>query len=269
MTDAQQSTVLDKILAHKRTEVAARKAAVSVDALRQQIEKQTPPRGFVDALRRKAEQGLPGVIAEIKKASPSKGVIRADFDPPAHAKSYADGGAACLSVLTDEQFFQGHDDYLVAARAAVDLPVLRKDFVVDDYQIYEARALGADCVLLIVAALNIMTLTTLYQCARNLGLDVLIEAHDRAELDAALSLNPALVGVNNRNLKTFETSIEHSLELAPSVPEQTLFVTESGIADSATVGRLRAGGINHFLVGEAFMRQPDPGTALQTLFNGS
>lgn len=267
MTDAQQGTVLDKILAHKRTEVAARKAAVSLDALRRRIDDQDAPRGFVEALRRKAAANQPGVIAEIKKASPSKGVIRADFDPPAHARSYAAAGAACLSVLTDEQFFQGHDDYLIAARAAVDLPVLRKDFVIDDYQIYEARALGADCVLLIVAALNIMTLTTLYQCARNLGLDVLIEAHDRTELDAALSLRPDLVGVNNRNLKTFETSIEHSLELAPLVPEQTLFVTESGIADPATVARLRAGGIQHFLVGEAFMRQPDPGAGLQALFS--
>lgn len=259
-------TVLDKILEHKHAEVKERKNRVSLAQLRERIAQQAVPRGFVLALQRKIAQQQPAVIAEIKKASPSKGVIREDFEPAAHARSYEQAGAACLSVLTDEAFFQGHDDYLLAARAAVELPVLRKDFVVDEYQIFEARALGADCILLIVAALPIMALTTLYQCARNLGLDVLIEVHDANEMAAALSLQPDLVGVNNRNLKTFETDINHSLALAPQVPASTLLVTESGIGDAQTIARLRGADIHAFLVGEAFMRQPDPGQALATLF---
>ncbi len=263
---AAQTTVLDRILARKREEVTERKARVPLAELRARIAEQKPPRGFCAALKARLAQQQPAVIAEIKKASPSKGVIREDFEPAAHARSYAAAGAACLSVLTDESFFQGHDDYLLAARAAVPLPVLRKDFVIDDYQIFEARALGADCILLIVSALNILSLTTLYQCAHNLGLDVLIEVHDEVELAAALSLKPALVGINNRNLKTFETDIEISLRLAPEVPSDTLLVTESGIADAEAVAQLRRAQINCFLVGEAFMRQPDPGAALTALF---
>ncbi|MGI9328915.1 MAG: indole-3-glycerol phosphate synthase TrpC [Pseudomonadales bacterium] len=265
-SQAEQSTVLDRILTHKRDEVSERKARVPLAELQARIDEQAPPRGFCAALNARLLRQQPAVIAEIKKASPSKGVIREDFEPAEHARSYAVAGAACLSVLTDELFFQGHDDYLLAARSAAPLPVLRKDFVIDDYQIFEARALGADCILLIVSALNIMSLTTLYQCARNLGLDVLIEVHDEVELAAALSLKPALVGVNNRNLKTFETDIENSLRLAPKVPSDTLLVTESGISDSDTVARLRDAQINCFLVGEAFMREPDPGAALTALF---
>lgn len=261
-------TILDRILEQKLAEVARRQARVPLQSLKATARALPACRGFVAALAAKVAQGQPAVIAEIKKASPSKGVIREDFDPAAHAESYERAGAACLSVLTDEPFFQGHDDHLQAARQAVALPVLRKDFVVDEYQIYEARALGADCVLLIVAALDIMRLTTMYQCARDLGLDVLIEVHDSAELAAAQTLQPALIGINNRNLKTFETTVDHTLALAPSVGPGTLIVTESGISDPEVVQLLRRNGIGAFLVGEALMRQPDPGAALEDLFRG-
>ena len=258
------STVLDEILAHKKTEVAERKARRTEADLEAAITDE--PRGFVAALQDKLRSGASAVIAEAKKASPSKGLIRETFDPAEIARSYEHGGAACLSVLTDEKYFQGHDDYLVAAREAVALPVLRKDFVVDRYQITEARALGADCVLLIVSALNIMELTTLFQHAKNLGLDALIEVHDKTELDAALTLGPKLVGINNRNLKTFEVSLHNTIELLPSVPEGVLLVTESGIHTSDDVAMMREHNVNSFLVGEAFMRQPDPGDALRDLF---
>ena len=258
------SDILDDILATKAREIAARKAATPVEELRENITDK--PRGFVEALRRSTAAGRPGVIAEIKKASPSKGVIREDFDPQAIAKSYAASGATCLSVLTDEQYFQGADNYLRAARACVDLPVIRKDFIVDEYQITEARALGADCVLLIVAALNIMQLTVLNQAARGLGMDVLIEVHNRAELDAALSLSPNIVGINNRNLKTFETSLNTTLDLLSAIPDHVTVVTESGIASRDDVDAMRAQGVHCFLVGEAFMRAPNPGQALQDLF---
>ncbi|MDH3644062.1 MAG: indole-3-glycerol phosphate synthase TrpC, partial [Gammaproteobacteria bacterium] len=203
-----EATVLDRILHDKRLEVAERKAVRSLAELKAAIADKPPARGFIAALRAEVEAGNPAVIAEIKKASPSKGVIREDFDPVAIAQSYAAGGASCLSVLTDEKYFQGHDDFLIAARAAVDLPVLRKDFVVEEYQLFEARNLGADCVLLIVAALDIIQLTVLHHKARDLGLDVLMEVHNDVELQAALSLQPKLVGINNRNLKTFETTLQ-------------------------------------------------------------
>jgi indole-3-glycerol phosphate synthase len=206
------------------------------------------------------------VIAEIKKASPSKGVIRADFDPVAIARAYQAAGAACLSVLTDVDFFQGHDDYLQAARAAVALPALRKDFVVDPYQVVETRALGADCLLLIVAALSPSRLRELYALARSIGLDVLIEVHDAAELDVALALRPTLVGINNRDLKTFETRLETTYGLLDGIPDGVLVVTESGIRDQADVAAMHHAGVHAFLVGEAFMRADDPGAALAALF---
>lgn len=259
-------TILDEILAHKRTEVAERQRVRSLDSLRAEAEACPPTRGFADALERKVLAGASGVIAEIKKASPSKGVIREAFDPVSIARSYAKGGAACLSVLTDERYFQGHDDYLEAARAAVDLPVLRKDFVVDAYQLYEARALGADCVLLIAAALDAQQLTTLHEAATALGLDVLVEVHDGEELDSALKIGPRLIGINNRNLKTFETRLETTYGLLPAIPDNVTVVTESGIASRDDVDAMRQRGVHCFLVGEAFMRAPDPGAALAEMF---
>ena len=260
------SDILDTIIATKREEVAARKLHTTVAELRARAADQAAPRGFVARLQQAARSKTPGVIAEIKKASPSKGVIREDFDPAAIAATYASHGAACLSVLTDEQYFQGADQYLIDARNAVDLPVIRKDFNVDEYQIYEARALGADCVLLIAAALDIMRLTVLNQLARGLGLDVLIEVHDKTELEAALSLKPALIGINNRNLKTFETSLDTTLDLLPQIPADVTVVTESGIASAADVSLMREHDVHCFLVGEAFMRAADPGMALEQLF---
>ena len=260
------SDILDKIIATKHTEVAERRRSIDSEALRRTAEKRTDFRPFVDALKQKAALEQSGVIAEIKKASPSKGVIRAQFDPQAIAQSYAQAGATCLSVLTDEDYFQGHDQYLIDARACVDLPVIRKDFIIDDYQIFEAAAMGADCILLIVAALNIMKLTTLTQTARGLGLDVLIEVHDTVELQAALTLNPTLVGINNRNLKTFETNLATTTDLLEQIPDEVTVVTESGIASPADVTYMREHGVHCFLVGEAFMRAEDPGQALQTLF---
>ena len=259
-------TVLDEILANKREEVAARKVATPLVELRAAATDLPPCRGFHGALARKIASGLPAVIAEIKKASPSKGVIRASFDPPEIAAQYQAGGAACLSVLTDERYFQGSDDYLVAARAVVDLPVLRKDFVVDEYQLFEARRLGADCVLLIVSALTIMELTVLHGQAKNIGLDVLLEVHDGNELDAALALKPAMIGINNRNLKTFETALTTTTDLLDAIPAGVLVVTESGIHTTDDVNQLRDFGVDAFLVGEAFMRAEDPGQALRRLF---
>lgn len=260
------SDILERIVATKRAEIIERREQVSVDDLRNKAADVEPPRGFAARLHAAASAGKPGVIAEIKKASPSKGVIREQFDPMAIARSYADHGATCLSVLTDEQFFQGKDQYLLDVRATVDLPVIRKDFLVDEYQVYESRALGADCVLLIVAALNIMQLTVLNQLARGLGMDVLIEVHDLTELQAALSLQPSLVGINNRNLKTFETSLDTTINLLPHIPDDITVVTESGIGAAADVARLRANEVHCFLVGEAFMRAPEPGEELQKLF---
>lgn len=260
------SNILDTIVATKREEVAARKLATPVDVLREQIADAAPTRGFTAALQSAASQGKSGVIAEIKKASPSKGVIREHFEPVSIAESYAAHGATCLSVLTDEQYFQGSDQYLTAVRDAVDLPIIRKDFTVDEYQVFEARALGADCILLIAAVLNIMRLTVLNQLAKGLGLDVLIEVHDKTELEAALSLQPALIGINNRNLKTFETSLQNTIDLLPHIPSGVTVVTESGISSRDDVAAMRAHDVHCFLVGEAFMRADEPGAALAELF---
>lgn len=266
MSQLKTGTVLDQILDHKRQEIVARQDKRPMKDLRQQARSAPATRNFAAAIAAEIEAGNPAVIAEIKKASPSKGIIRSDFDPQAIAISYQAAGASALSVLTDERFFQGHDDYLISARGAVRLPVLRKDFIVDEYQIYEARVLGADCILLIVAALDIMQLTVLYHVARGLELDVLIEVHDETELAAALTLNPTLVGINNRNLKTFETTLDTTYRLLSGIPKDVTVITESGIATRQDVVAMRAHGVHGFLVGEAFMRQADPGAALAAMF---
>ena len=261
------SDILQSILARKAGEIAERSSSVSLDELQQRAATATKPRGFVMALRQKIADGHPAVIAEVKKASPSQGVIRADFDPAAIARSYEAGGAACLSVLTDMDFFQGADAYLRDARDACALPVLRKDFTIDAYQVYEARTLGADCILLIVAALSDAALMEFSTLAHKLGMDVLVEAHDATELDHALATPARLIGVNNRNLRTFETSLDTTLALRERVPADRLLVTESGIHARADVQRMREAGINAFLVGEAFMRADDPGMELRRLFD--
>lgn len=263
------STILDRILATKADELVQRKAQRSQADIESELANAavTDPRGFVAALRRQAEQKQPGVIAEIKKASPSKGVIRADFDPAAIAEDYAANGASCLSVLTDEEYFQGSDAYLREVRAAVDLPIIRKDFTIDPYQIFEARLMGADCILLIASALSRTELATLHATAKDLSLDVLIEVHDRAELEIALTLDPNLIGINNRNLKTFETSLNTTLKLLSEIPESTTVVTESGIGRRQDVEAMLSQGVYCFLVGEALMRQPSPGAALSELFD--
>ena len=260
------SDILERVVAVKRQEVPAARALVSETALRELASVQDAPRGFAAALRERLAAGKAGVIAEIKKASPSKGVIRAQFEPAAIAASYARHGAACLSVLTDQQFFQGHADYLRAARAACALPVLRKDFMIDAYQVIEARAMGADCILLIAACLSDAQMADLESCAIELGLDVLVEVHDGAELERALRLKTPLLGINNRNLRSFEVTLETTLGLLPQVPADRLLVTESGILGRADVQRMRAAQVNAFLVGEAFMRADDPGLALAALF---
>ncbi|MGN6151722.1 MAG: indole-3-glycerol phosphate synthase TrpC [Lysobacteraceae bacterium] len=269
--DARRADILQRILDRKAEEVAERSERVPLDALRARLADAPPARGFVAAITAKRDAGLPAVIAEVKKASPSKGVIRADFDPAAIAARYEAGGAACLSVLTDIDFFQGADAYLQQARAACALPVLRKDFTIDPYQIVEARVLGADCILLIVAALDDDRLDALYREAVDVGLDVLVEVHDADELQRALRL-PAirgrlpLIGVNNRNLRTFEVSLATTLSLKYAVPADRILVTESGIATRDDVEWLRAAGIEAYLVGESFMREADPGEALKALF---
>ena len=255
-------TILDEILAHKAGEVAERSRNRPLADVRTAAETNPPPRGFAKALRHRK----PGVIAEIKKASPSKGVIRADFEPAGIARSYEAAGAACLSVLTDERFFQGHDRYLTAAREATSLPALRKDFIVDAWQVFESRALGADCILLIVAALDAPRLAELDALARELGMDVLIEVHDAAEVETALGLGPTLLGINNRDLRTFETTLETTLRLLPAVPPEVTVITESGIHRPDDVTRMRDAGVEAFLVGEAFMREEHPGDALERLF---
>jgi len=261
------SDILQKIVEVKHEEVAAARKKRSLASQREEAESRRDVRGFEAALRAKLAANKSAVIAEIKKASPSKGVIRADFKPAQIAESYARHGAACLSVLTDVQFFQGAVEYLQAARAACELPVLRKDFMVSDYQVFEARAMGADCILLIAACLDDALMVDLEACALALGLGVLVEVHDGAELDRALmKLKTPLVGINNRNLKTFEVSLQTSLGLLPRVPPDRLLVTESGILGPADVQTMRAAGVNSFLVGEAFMRAPDPGQALAELF---
>ncbi|AHB75415.1 MULTISPECIES: indole-3-glycerol phosphate synthase TrpC [Pandoraea] len=266
------STVLDKILAVKAEEVAAAKRARDLASLRRDAEATVNDsalrtRDFVGALRAKIDAGLPGVIAEIKKASPSKGVIREDFVPPRIAESYQRGGAACLSVLTDVQFFQGAPAYLKAARAACDLPVLRKDFMIDAYQVYEARDMGADCILLIAAALERSQMRDLEAQAHELGMAVLVEVHNGRELEAGLALRTPLLGINNRNLHNFEVSLDTTLGLLKHIPDDRVVVTESGILSRDDVTRMRAANVNAFLVGEAFMRAPEPGDALATLFD--
>ena len=259
------SDVLTRICDDKRALVRSRKSARPAAAVEEAARAASPPRGFVRALREAVGQGRHGLIAEIKKASPSKGLIRADFDPPALARAYRDGGAACLSVLTDEPYFQGRDEYLVAARAAVDLPVLRKDFMVDPYQIAESRALGADCVLLIMAALSDAQAAELEEAALAHGLDVLVEVHDRAELERALALKAPLLGVNNRNLKTLAVDLATTEELARGVPADRLLVAESGLHSPADLARMAAAGARCFLVGESLMRQDDVAAATRAL----
>ena len=260
------SDILNTILARKAQEVTALKVRASLAEQRARAADAPPTRGFEAALRAKLAKGVSAVIAEVKKASPSKGVLRSDFNPAEIAASYEAGGAACLSVLTDIDFFQGSDAYMQAARAACALPVLRKDFIIDAYQIYEARALGADCVLLIASALQDSRLAEYSEIARELGLDALIEVHDGDEMARALATRVSLIGVNNRNLRTFETDVDTSVKLKRDFPEARLFVTESGVHSTSDVKKLRDAGIHAFLVGEAFMRQPDPGAALTALF---
>ncbi|MBP7599625.1 indole-3-glycerol phosphate synthase TrpC [Pseudoxanthomonas mexicana] len=260
------SDILTTILARKADEIAERSARVSLADLRARVADAPPARGFADALNAMIAQGDPAVIAEVKKASPSKGVIRPDFRPADIAVSYEFGGAACLSVLTDVDFFQGADDYLRQARDACTLPVLRKDFTVDPYQVYEARALGADCILLIVAALDDGQLVDLSGLAMQLGMDVLVEVHDIDELERALQVPVPLVGINNRNLRTFEVSLDTTLAMKDAVPKDRLLVTESGIVVPEDVATMRDAGVNAFLVGETFMRAEEPGEALRQLF---
>ena len=260
------STILRQILARKHEEVAQRRASDSLGSLEQRIAGQSAVRGFADALLRRATATEPAVIAEVKKASPSKGIIRADFQPAQIASSYQKGGAACLSVLTDIDFFQGADAYLQEARAACELPVLRKDFTVDPYQVVEARAIGADAILLIAAALDDDQLHELAHTAAEVGLDVLVEVHDRAELERALELATPLIGINNRDLHTFDMRLETTLDLLPHIPADRLVVTESGIHTPDDVALMRERGVNAFLVGEAFMRADEPGDRLRELF---
>ncbi len=260
------SDILNRIVEVKREELAKARPQRSLADLQELAREQSAPRGFAAAMRAKVARGDAAVIAEIKKASPSKGVLREDFDPAAIAVTYAAHGAACLSVLTDVQFFQGHERYLKAARAACTLPVIRKDFLIDPYQVVEARAMGADCVLLIAACLADSQMAELEACAFEQGLDVLVEVHDGPELDRALRLKTPLLGINNRNLRTFEVTLDTTLGLLDRVSSDRLLVTESGILGRADVMKMRAVGVHAFLVGEAFMRAADPGVALEALF---
>ncbi len=254
--------ILEKILSVKKEEVAMQRQFRSESDLLREAQARKDVRGFANALREKIRQKKTAVIAEVKKASPSKGIIRENFNPADIAHTYAAHGATCLSVLTDVQFFQGSTDYLRQARAACPLPVLRKDFMIDPYQIINARALGADCILLIVAALSAEQLIDMEVVAHELGMDVLIEVHDRAELDVALSMKSPLIGINNRNLRSFETSLQTTLDLLPHIPDNRYVITESGIHSADDVRRMQEHGIYGFLIGEAFMRQEDPGVAL-------
>ncbi|BBM00850.1 indole-3-glycerol phosphate synthase TrpC [Microbulbifer sp. GL-2] len=260
-------TILKTIIERKWQEVVERKLQCSQEEIRLRAQEQQPPRGFVTALERKIAEGEAAVIAEIKKASPSKGVIREDFLPAEIATSYEKGGAACLSVLTDVDFFQGADSYLQQARNAVRLPVLRKDFTVDPYQVYEARAIGADCILLIAACLDDEQMQDLNSLALDLGLDVLVEVHNREELERALVLPNRLIGINNRNLHTFEVQLENTFKLLDLIPQDRIVVTESGIHTTDDVAAMRGHSVNTFLVGEAFMREQEPGRKLMEMFN--
>lgn len=259
-------TVLKKILTRKAEEISERKAKTTIEQLKAQLDTSSVTRGFVKALQAKIAVGESAVIAEIKKASPSKGVIRENFDPVDIAKSYEIGGAACLSVLTDVDFFQGADQYLQAARAACRLPVIRKDFIVDEYQLFESRVLGADCVLLIVSALQPDELYSLHATALSLGLDVLVEVHDQRELEIALAVDNPMIGINNRNLHTFEVSLDNTFELLEQIPENRIIITESGIHSATDVQRMKNNNVHAFLVGEAFMRNENPGQALKRFF---
>ena len=261
--------ILQRILETKRGEIEVARRALPQDELEARARAAPAPRDFVGALRAKIAAGRPAVIAEIKRASPSKGLLRADFDPAAIARSYEAGGAACLSVLTDRQYFQGAPEHLVAARAVCALPVLRKDFVIDAYQLYESRAMGADCVLLIAAALPADSMRKLEATALGLGMAVLVEVHDAAELDSALGLATPLIGINNRDLRNFETRIETTLALRSRIPKARIPISESGISSSADVARLRAAGVDCILVGETFMRALDPGRALARLLDAN
>lgn len=265
------SDILDRIIATKREEVQSGLRSRPLAVIRAQAEANRldsllKPRGFVRAIQEKIAAGSPAVIAEIKKASPSKGILRADFQPAAIAKSYERHGAACLSVLTDVDYFQGSSAYLEEARAACSIPVLRKDFTIDEYQVFEARAMGADAILLIAAALDLSQMRNLEACAHALGLDVLVEVHNAQELESAVQLATPLLGINNRNLKTFEVSLETTIHLLAQLPDDKIVVTESGILERDDVMRMRSHAVNAFLVGEVFMRAPDPGEALAALF---
>ena len=258
--------ILKKILERKQQEISACEKAESMQLLQDRVSFASPVRGFVASIQDKINSGQAAVIAEIKKASPSKGVIRENFNPTEIAKSYQSGGAACLSILTDRDFFQGADKYLVQAREATTLPVIRKDFFIHPYQVVEARVLGADCILLIVSALDDEQLLSLYEQATSLGMDVLIEVHDEQELHRALKIGAPMIGINNRNLRTFEVTLQTTLSMLEQIPAQTIVVTESGILTSEDVQLMREHSVDAFLVGEAFMRQPDPGAALKSLF---
>lgn len=260
------SDILNKILDTKRQEVQAALKIKPLDALREEAYAQLDPRDFVGSIHAKIVADQPAVIAEIKKASPSKGVIREDFRPAEIARSYEKGGAACLSVLTDEQYFQGHAKYLKEARNACKLPVLRKDFMIDPYQVYEARAMGADCILLIVAALELKQMRDLENLSHDLGMAVLVEVHDADELELALQLDTPLIGINNRNLRTFDVTLQTTLDLLEMLPDDRCVVTESGIFTREDVALMRNNNVHTFLVGEAFMRQPDPGAELAKVF---
>ena len=261
------SDILQRILATKRAEIAASRLQISVHEIERRARAEPPPRDFVAALRAKVAAGGPAVIAEIKRASPSKGLLRENFDPAAIAKSYEAAGAACLSVLTDRPYFQGAAEHLLSARAACSLPVLRKDFIVEPYQVFEARAMGADCILLIAATLSIDDLRELEGLAQSLGMAVLLEIHEPSEVETALALATPLIGINNRSLRTFATSVQTTLDLLPKIPAGKTVVTESGIRAREDVLHLQKHGVHAFLVGEAFMRAPDPGAALRALLN--
>lgn len=266
MSNVEVPDILKEIIAEKWLELEILKQAKSLHALKKELAGMPACRGFTRALQDRVLQNRPGVIAEIKKASPSKGVIRADFDPVQIARAYEQSGAACLSVLTDVRFFQGKNSFMQNARNAVKLPVIRKDFMIDEYQIYESRVLGADCILLIASVLSPELLERLHHLARSLGMDVLIEVHDRAEAEMALALEPELLGINNRNLRTFEVSLNATFELLEMIPSGVTVVTESGISNSADVRRMLEAGVNSFLVGESFMREVDPGEKLKAMF---
>ena len=261
------SDILNKILATKLQEVAASKVTAPLEAVKTSALAMPKPRDFVGAINAKIAAGHAAVIAEIKKASPSKGIIRADFQPAEIAKSYEQGGAVCLSVLTDVEYFQGHADYLKQARAACNLPVLRKDFMIDAYQVHEARAMGADCILLIAAAIDLSVMRELENIAHDLGMAVLVEVHNGEELDLALQLTTPLLGINNRNLRTFEVTLDTTLGLLKRIPADKIVVTESGIFTSTDVALMRKNNVHTFLVGEAFMRQPEPGVELAKVFS--